>query len=186
MRRVDSPWPVREVHSRLQFITPVTVPIVDAGDFLERHERGKAWRRRVAWAAWAVFAGLLVATVLGGCAHKPSTEPIVLPERAGSIAAAAIEQATGQRPRAVALPGYRIVIFSPKDAQDGSLLAHERCHQEQQNRLGVEEWTRLYLEQLADCRGRQDECLREIPLEKACYAVQNAWAEAKGARGRPR
>jgi hypothetical protein len=181
MNRIESPWPVRQEHGRPRWITPITLPVVDAQDFLDRHERGKRWKKRVATAAWVAFAGLLIATVLG-CAHRPTTEPLVLPERAGSLAATAIEKATGQRPKAVALPGYRVVVFSPKDANDAPLLAHERCHQEQQARMGDVEWTAAYLQQLAECKGNQTQCLREIPLERDCYNVQHGWDEAKGVR----
>ncbi len=53
MRR-DSQWPVRDVHGRLRWATPVTLPCVDMGMLVTAHAR----RKRAA--LWVLAACLCV------------------------------------------------------------------------------------------------------------------------------
>jgi hypothetical protein len=103
-----------------------------------------------------------------------SPEILVLSEKVGSTVAEIIEAATGQRPFAAAAPGLPIIVFSPKDAADPGLIAHELCHQRQQADMGPLRWSAVYVRDLAECERitARATCLRGgVPLEAECYWI---------------
>jgi hypothetical protein len=136
----------------------------------------------------ALFIALVLGVVMGGCgrmqpvpaaitipaAPKKAPEILVLSERVGGTVAEIIEAATGQHPFAAAAPGLPIIVFSPKDATDYGLIAHELCHQRQQADMGPLRWSAVYVRDLAECERitARAVCLRTVPLEAECYWVQ--------------
>jgi hypothetical protein len=201
MKRIEDDWPVREVHSRLQLITPITLPVVDAQEFLERHERGKA-RRKWLWRALAaVSVGFLIATALG-CAHRPTlrdhVEVVALGEPVGGAVSEVFARATGFKVKAVTIPTLPTIIFTGADncvTQD-----HEGAHRAQQRRDGDAEFMRRYLTEWFTCMLDKDSwgafawCshygvsyeVEAYKVESACRAkaVMHAWDEAKGGERR--
>ena len=132
-------------------------------------------------AAWTLLA-LAGLVLLGwgalGCAHRPATPPppIVLSDRAGSVAAHAIAAVVGEEPRAATIPGWRAVVFQPADADDECLLVHEQVHLDEQWQAGALPWLAVYVRDLTVCAREhgQAECLRTIPQEARAYAAQHA------------
>jgi hypothetical protein len=198
---MSAEWPaVREEFGRPRWVdepTPVEAWRPAEGHAVSEGAQARALvtaaRRRARLAVWGLtLAGLAaLAALVSGCAHEAPAPAVVKPpavvvlsERVGSAAADIIETATGQRPFAVSAPYLPIIVFSPKDADDSGLLAHERCHKKQQADLGDLRWSALYVRDLADCERMAVErgvCLKTIPLEAECYAVQRELA-MKGAR----
>jgi hypothetical protein len=152
-----------------------------------------------AHAGWPLLVVLAVASALGCARMQPATVPsppvtipaaprspqvLVLSEKVGSTVAEIIESATGQRPFAVAAPGLPIIVFSPKDATDPGLIAHELCHQRQQADMGPLRWSAVYVRDLAECERivARATCLKSVPLEAECYWIQRGVPPTGGAR----
>lgn len=211
MSRIDSPtngWDsVERVHGRLRWadddktparkLTPVTAldldPLLAAWRAVEREKtaiaegmRARARRTKLVLLglALAAFAALAL-----GCAHQEAGPGVVvLPEKAGSIAAKAIRAAVGQEPKAATIPGGPTVVFQPDDADDVCLVeAHEGQHRMDQAEMGTVAWTLTYVDQYLECVGAGRErawCLRSMPLEVVAYRQQHACQAARAA-GRP-
>lgn len=147
-------------------------------------------RRKMRVLKWLllVFAACLLGGFIAGCAHREEAPAkVVLPEKAGSLAAKVIRAVTGQEPKAAAVPGGPVVIFQPADAEDVCLWAHELVHRDDQERMGSVAWVSEYAAQYAECRkgGYSSAwCLRSIDLELSAYRRQHECAAAR-ANGRP-
>lgn len=203
--RIDSPrtgWDaVHYEHGRLTWRddeqTPVTADLGDSAAikglrelvrkrdaFADDHRKR---RSRARWIPVWVLAALQLFLAFG-CAHAPAAQPrpIVLPEKAGSVAAKAIRAGVGQEPKAATIGGYTIV-FQPDDADDVCLLEHEKSHAEDQHDMGTVSWTLSYVDQYVECvtAGRAREwCLRNMPLEVVPYKRQHDCERAR-AEGNP-
>lgn len=174
----------------MRLVTPVTSPCLPD---LARLEAARAMARRkrrvralVLGGLFLVMAGLLGALASGCAPVRPaaavsapaaprSPEILVLSERVGSTVADLIEAATGQHPFAVAAPGLPIIVFSPKDANDPGLVAHEMVHVRQQADMGPLRWSAVYVRDLLACEASgvsRAICLKTIPLEAEAYWVQ--------------
>jgi hypothetical protein len=194
MNRHPSPWGTREVHGRIQWATPPTMPTVDLHR-VERHARRKRW----AWRALlALAAGFVVACVLG-CAHKPTlrdrVEVVALGEPLGGAVSEVFAKATGFKVKAVTIPTLPTIVLTGNDpcvTED-----HEGAHRAQQRRDGDDVFFARYLTEWWTCMLDKDSwgafawCShygvsyeREAyKVEAACraQAVLHAWDEAKGA-----
>lgn len=200
MSRSVSPWgSFRYEHGRLRLATPEELTPVDPQPWkpphgwkaLSEHAQaqkiGAAAKRqaRLAVAGIGLVALAAIAALLAGCAHEVETaappQPIVLSERLGSTAAVVIGEIVGQPPKAVTYAGVT-VIFSPSDAHDACLEAHEAVHAADQTRMGLVQWSIAYAVQLGECERENVVawCLRSIALEAAAYRAQHD-CQAKGA-----
>jgi hypothetical protein len=181
--------------------TPVTCPTLPDYETVREARRMTLRRARIRIAVLAGLALLFALALLTmvGCGHlqpapvpsaptaTPAPRPpdiLVLSDRVGGAVAELIEAATGQHPYAASLPGLPIIVFSPKDANDSALVAHELCHQRQQADMGPLRWSAVYVRDLAECERvvARGTCLKTVPLEAECYWVQRGMSATGGAR----